>query len=352
MRTLGMRRRTLLCTSALALALAACGAEEGSGPDDLESGVNPGWTAGLDETGGDSQGSGDPVLDVGSGMTSASTTGGDEQGDGCQAVDFLFVIDSSGSMADEQQHLINAFDGFISGIQDQLAQQSYHVGVISTDAYFGNELGCQQVGALVTQTAGADSSASTCPFPANRRFATEADDLSSLFACAGQLGTDGSGDERPIDAISAALSPGMNAPGACNEGFLRDDALLVIVLITDEEDDHEGVECGGFFPGSPGSAGEPADWYQTILAAKGGQPEAIVPLSLIGPPGPQPAMCPGLDKCADGIVGAEPAHRLNQLTSMFDTGVVGRVCESSYDQFFYDAISHVADACENFNPVD
>jgi hypothetical protein len=62
-----------------------------------------------------------------------------------------------------------------------------------------------------------------------------------------------------------ALDPALNAVGACNEGFLRADALLVLVSITDEEDDHEAA-CNL----NPGSPGEPSDWFDTIVAAKAG----------------------------------------------------------------------------------
>ena len=61
-------------------------------------------------------------------------------------------------------------------------------------------------------------------------------------------------------------------------------------------------------------------------------------------------MCPPLDKCNDGIVGAEPANRIVEYTKMFDFGYVGRVCESSYADFFSSAVDQVSDACDDFQP--
>jgi hypothetical protein len=142
----------------------------------------------------------------------------------------------------------------------------------------------------------------------------------------------------------------MNGPGGCNEGFLRDDALLVVVLITDEEDDHEVDSCG-MLP-QTGSNGEPAGWFANLVAAKAGVESNIVVLSLIGPPGPEPVACPPLDKCAGGIIGAESSPRIAQFTSMFTNGFIGRVCEPSYASFFQEAVAVIKSACEDFDPIE
>jgi hypothetical protein len=141
----------------------------------------------------------------------------------------------------------------------------------------------------------------------------------------------------------------MNGPGACNEGFLRDDALLVVVIITDEEDDHEVEVCTD--NAYQGSAGGPEQWFEHVVAAKGGVEENIVVLSLIGPPGPDPAGCPVLDKCVDGSDGAEVAERVASFTTMFTNGIVGRICEPSFGSFFSEAVGVISTACDNFVPI-
>lgn len=266
---------------------------------------------------------------------------------GCQKVDLLFVIDSSGSMADEQINLINSFPDFVSEMQSKLADtDSYHVGITTSDAYAFNTGGCNGPGSLVTRTGGTNSSNQTCtPYVSGKNWMSEADQLGQKFACAGQVGTQGDGNEAPMYTLGLALSPGLNAPGACNDGFLREDALLVVVIITDEEDDHEPQN--GCIPGSPGSPGEPADWYNTVVQAKGGIETNIVTLALVGPV-QQP--CPALDKCQGGIQGAEIASRVVQFTEMFTYGSVGPICAPSYKDFFGQAISVIGTACENFMP--
>ena len=128
----------------------------------------------------------------------------------------------------------------------------------------------------------------------------------------------------PMAAIAAALS---DPPMSCNEGFVRDDALLVIVLITDEDDDVDG---------NPGSGGDPAQWHQVVMDAKGNIEEAVVVLALAGTP-----QCP-----------YEHTVRIEEWVGMFgERGFMGPVCEGSYAQFFAESVGIVDEACDSFVPI-
>ena len=363
-------RKTVL---AVTLALGACGDDSGrdsAGGSSVT--VNPGT---ISLSGGSAPTEGGMTEGTGSGGPVGSeggSSGGSEVGDvdtgslpkfdfgqepdvaapepdsGCTKVDLLFVVDSSGSMADEQVTLVQSFPDFVTEMQTKLADtDSYHVGVITSDAYPFNEGVCAIDGALVTQTGGADASNAVCgPFSSGKRWMDEGEpNLNMKFSCAGQVGTNGDGNERPMYTMQQAIGPGLNGAGACNDGFIRQDALLVVVLITDEEDDHEQIACG--MVAQPGSPGEPADWFNGMVAAKGGVETNIVVLSLIGP---TLNPCPALDKCSGGITGAEISPRIVQFTEMFTYGSVGQICAPSYKQFFSDAISVIEGACENFMP--
>ncbi|HFE45432.1 MAG TPA: hypothetical protein ENJ18_08040 [Nannocystis exedens] len=123
--------------------------------------------------------------------------------------------------------------------------------------------------------AGDSAANKPCKLDNGKRYITQNQtNLSETFSCIAQVGMTGS------DMVGAALvnavSPKLNGPGGCNEGFLRDDALLMITMITDGSD--------------PTSPGLPKDWYEAVVAAKGGDPEAIVML-LIGNPN-----CPDFDE--------------------------------------------------------
>jgi len=247
----------------------------------------------------------------------------------CDSVDLLFVIDNSGSMADEQANLIASVPGFIEGISDRLGVSTdYHVGVVSTDDSSFNGDGCREIGALVTRTGGDLSSETECgPYIDGTTFMTPRDDLEVSFECAARLGIDGSGIERPMDALRAALHPTPGLQG-CNAGFLRDDALLVIVVITDEEDADDSV-------------GDPAHWYESVLEAKGGDEERVVMLSLVGHPKPNDC----IQTQWTGMMGAEIATRLLQFTSLFPHGYVGDVCSDDYEPFFTEATEHIDTVC-------
>jgi hypothetical protein len=291
---------------------------------------------------------GGPKLDVADNATGGE--GGGEGGDsGCKKVDLLFVIDNSGSMEDEQANLIASFPGFIDAMRTTLDDTNgYNIGVTTSDLYFGDigDFTCLQDGALVTRTNGNGASNRACgPYASGKRFMTEADDLADTFACAAQVGISGEGNERPMATAQAAVSNGMVGPGGCNEGFLRDDALLVLVFITDEEDDHEIDGCDQL--PQDGSPGEPEQWFDGIVAAKDGNEASIVVLSLVGPRDGQ--QCPALDKCDGGIEGAEVADRIIDFTERFTHGFVGSVCEP-YGPFFEEAISVIQSACNEFVP--
>ncbi|MCR9162381.1 MAG: hypothetical protein ACE37F_31645 [Nannocystaceae bacterium] len=351
-----MQRTTRQISLGLALFTLACGGDEraemtggdAGGVSLSDGGIDPG-DAGSDSDDESSGGSDSGVDPTGPDPTAAGDEGGSDAG--CRAVDLLFVIDNSGSMEDEQANLISSFPGFIGAMKDQLSEDlGYHVGITSSDLYPGN-FDCPQEGALITQTAGGGASNAACgPYASGARYMTESDDLNARFSCAAQVGIEGDGDERPMQTMLAALSDSMTGPGGCNEGFLRDDALLVVVIITDEEDDHETMGCTGMVNTTPsdGSAGEPDQWFDQLVAVKGGDERKVVVLSLVGPQGL--AACPELQKCEGGIEGAEVAHRIIDFTQRFTYGFVGPVCEP-YGPFFSDAISSIVNACDDFTPV-
>jgi hypothetical protein len=263
------------------------------------------------------------------------------QDDACTKVDLLFVIDNSESMSGEQANLVASFPGFIDAMQQTLGDtDSYHIGVTTTDANGGNSPGCQGDGTLVTATSGTNASNQACGPYLEGAYMTDLDDLDASFPCAAQVGTGGIPFERPMDTLRAAIGPSHQGAGGCNEGFIRDDALLVAVIITDEEDHLQSQVIQN------GSEGEPPDWFSDVVALKGGIEENIVVLSLVGTPGPNQCPVEGGEH-----EGAEVAARLIEFTNMFTHGTVGDVCAPSYDGFFLDAISVIDVACDGFVPA-
>ena len=291
-----------------------------------------------------------PKFDLGDNGT-GGTTGGQK---GCQKVDFLFVIDNSASMEDNQDALIASFPGFIDAIKTTLsATDDYHIMVVDTDddgrcsqpcvmdadyaqfcleanlyACKANLSACDTTrGAGVVQPVGLYASNKVCPITGGHRYMLpEEPDLQTTFACVAKVGTAGNPSERPMNGMTEALSDALNGPGGCNEGFLRDDAILVVTFISDDPN-YEDM-------------GAPQEWYDAVVAAKNGNIEAIVVAGLI----PQPDQgCSG-----GGNIGG--AHWKEFIAKWGDHGIEGSVCEPDYAPFFQQAVGVIDEACDNFIP--
>ncbi len=283
-------------------------------------------TAAVSTTTGATGTTGDPT--TGDSTTGDPTTG--EPVEGCGSVDFLFVIDNSGSMSAQQTQLLASFPGFIQAITASLgeAADSYHVGVVTSDAYEHNEPGCTGIGNLVTQTGGLGSSEQDCSpllTPGNR-FATEMDDLEMAFNCMAQVGTDGSGIEQPVTATIAALEDA----GACNAGFLRDEAILVVVVITDDppwdpdvDDAHPSTDT--------------TMWYDDVVAAKNGDPEAMVVVGFV----------PWMNTTCV-FQNLESPNLISFVEDFGDQGLLASICEPDFGPALADAVATIVTTCEEF----
>ncbi|MCA9671806.1 MAG: hypothetical protein KC503_39675 [Myxococcales bacterium] len=179
---------------------------------------------------------------------------------GQKSVDVLFVVDNSEGMAEEQQKLANSLDRLTDALRSYalgadgtgrpcnanvtLGCQipNLHLGVISGDLGSGTYMlpSCEQVGGdfskLQRTPRVAGCSPPSDPFISynnGRVNAPGADAIRAIevaFGCVVRLGTDGCKFQQPIDAARRALGP--NA----NPGFLRADAALAIVFVTNKDD--------------------------------------------------------------------------------------------------------------------
>lgn len=329
----------LLLSSALC---AACRSEAG---DDMVFGTQGGETSGDPDDGdsgdgdGDGDGAGDEAGDDGSGdgaVFDVGTMPDVPPTEGCQKVDILFAIDSTGSMQPHQENLINSFDGFIEGMSEHFGNtRDFHIGVITTDAYGFNTPQCQVLGGLVTQVPGPNYQGTTVcdPYAEGHRFMTEEDDLSDKFSCTANVSAGGDWTEKPVTASIAALQPGINGPGQCNDGFLRDDALLVLVLISNS--------MTGDDPSADAHPSQdPSGWYAEIIAAKGGYEENAVALGFISA---------GNTWCIpNGWNGYEAPNLISFVEDFGERGLVANVCEPDYGPIFQDFLGTVIDACDGF----
>ena len=278
-----------------------------------------GTTTGEDTTGDD-----DVVFDLGVQPDAPPV----EQG--CAGIDFLFVIDNSGSMGAQQTQLLGSFGGFITGIQDSLEDvDSFHVGVVTSDNYGSNAPGCQTLGDLVTQTM---DNGACGPFAEGHRFLTDADDIQTEFPCIGQVGILGSGYEQPVTALVEAVSEAKAQPGACNEGFIRDDSILVVVIVTDDP------PVDGFFDDAEPTL-DTSGWAPAVLAAKNDNLDAVVVIGFI--PWSNVSCVP---------LTAESPNLINFVDAFGTQGIKASVCEPDYGPVFQSTLDTIKTTCDNFNP--
>jgi hypothetical protein len=127
-----------------------------------------------------------------------------------RAIDVLFVIDDSCSMANDQRRLGENLNSFFSAFT--AAQVDFHVGVITTDMSDPARSG-KLVAPFLTQNT---------PNVANE------------FESSVLVGTNGSGDERGLQALRTALRPPLTDME--NAGFIRTEADFAAVILADEDD--------------------------------------------------------------------------------------------------------------------
>jgi hypothetical protein len=190
-------------------------------------------------------------------------------------LDFLFVIDNSGSMKEEQAALqrelprmverLTSGDTDGDGAEDMLPIEELHLGVVSSDMGLVGIVGIEKCEGLgddgVLQHAPSPEvrgcSASYPPFLTYRSATDDVAQVARDLSCIAVLGTDGCGFEQPLEAALKALWPssddsitflgdaqggGRTGHGdAANAGFLRpshraDTSLLAVVVVTDEDD--------------------------------------------------------------------------------------------------------------------
>ena len=184
---------------------------------------------------GDGLGGGD---DDGSGPDAGSGTGnGTDEGRQCDKMDIVFVVDNSGSMAEEQTNLATNFPMFASLLEAYTVNEGqpvdFRVALTTTgrdlaytiDTGLGAPLPFSEQG----ENGEFQNNCSNTKRWLDRTDATMAETL----ACRANVGTSGPGFEMPLLMSKWALD---ERAADTNAGFLRDDALLAIVIITDEDD--------------------------------------------------------------------------------------------------------------------
>lgn len=315
---------------AMALAgLDACSSEDVASGDGTGNGTGIHITSGPMGDDGNDDDTG-TKLDVLAGGTMNAEDGGNQ--DGCRKVDVIIAADNSGSMSEEQEALQGpVFDALPQtllsingGIDD------FHLAVIDAcpKPPFFHDTG----------------SHGFCGFSTGANYMTsDSPALADEYACATAFSHSGyqgqpdmcvdegpfkDDDEQPgLTAAEAVSGPAIMGP---NAGFLRQDALLFVVTITDEDEELADVTSV-------------QEIYDRLVAAKGGDVEQIVYLGIAG----------GSD-CQGPYGSAQDATQSQALASVFEEvgqGMFWDLCMGELEVAFQTAIESSLDpACEDFVP--
>jgi hypothetical protein len=180
-------------------------------------------------------------------------------------VDILFMIDNSPSMAKKQANLKRNFPVFMDELKKiRGGIPNVHLAVVSSDLGAGTVRltngGCPTVGGdrgvfHVNPNCGLDPNSTFLSSLSNGTINNFQGDISQAFACIADVGDRGCGYEHQLQATRVALYESITPE---NKGFLRENALLAIILLTDEDDCSAPMDTTLFvddasFPGTSAS---------------------------------------------------------------------------------------------------
>jgi hypothetical protein len=310
-------------------------------------------------------------------------------------VDILFVVDDSGSMAAEQVQLGQSFKSFVNILEESGGSTSYQIALITTGVESDREdpdcpICTEEVktfciysnsdgGPFVERLGHIESWTGEIP---NFTFTEDPtckliqqNNLSCFYDEDKEQGvvlvsTLGCGFERGLSSMKRALEPGTLRQ--FNPNFLRKDANLAVIVVSDEEDCGEpgqlrkGAKASECYYASKGIKpdGTPADdslepvesYYQFLLSLKGGRKDHVQFAAIVGmkdaqdpsstviefasndPSAKELPVCSTLDLgCTGQYCVAFPGTRYIQLAERFglggtdnDYGFLDTICQSNF----------------------
>lgn len=283
-------------------------------------------------------GDGDPDVTTDGGASKFDTLddsdGGIEQLIGCRVLQVIVMLDNSTSMLDKQGDIAQHLPTFITTLVDDIKGYNpdirYKIGFMQSSGYanacqwyhdpnvnyvnawnepchyINQDLGVDLIDELdyngpwtkCSSKLGAmedrrilfdqnvNASFTHCSFAGGQpfidsEFIDDDDQLLTEVSCGSYVGTGGIPYERPLRGLMAATDDYMikeyvNTGYACNEGFFEEDAVTVIIPITDEDENHTHDYFGPW-----GQVEKLALQEQLIMNAGEGYPERVVVLPFV-----------------------------------------------------------------------
>lgn len=274
--------------------------------------------------GGSECGDGFECTDDGRCVAVGGGSGSDGTPEYCKHIDVVIAVDNSGSMQEEKAALRDiAFPGFAQALKNVAGGiEDFRVGVVDA---------CPDPANYHTRGV-----SGACNFASGQVWMDSSSaSLVDEFKCVGdvfsgdQNCTGDNDDEQPATAATVSLEAAYQAPGMPNAGFMREEALLVVVAITDEDEQP-----------TPNVGAQAI--YDRLVAAKG-DPNRVVFLG-IG----------GASDCMGAYGTAKNATKLRNATDVFiqnGRGVFWDLCQGNLDQGLMQALETIDQACRDFGPI-
>jgi len=317
-----VRLLTVTAASVITLAGLACSS---SAPDDSSFGNGDGSS-------GSSGSSGSASGPFGGGTSGGASgaSGAAKEPDECKKMDIVFVIDNSGSMKEEQDNLAANFPQFIKVISDYKTKsgESLDFRVALTTSDDAKDKG------RFRAARGDDAPKGCSPGPARPWLERADGDVPGFFSCRAQVGVDGSGTERPLESallsVRERIADKSNTAAGAN--FLRDDALLAMVIVSDEDEGSAGGDgnlkrpMAEYPPAFDKVKGERGRWAAAVIAG----------------PGPGKCESPGLGE-------AQEAKRLRGFVGdVGKNGIFASICTGNLTDGLSKALATFDQACKSF----
>jgi hypothetical protein len=161
-------------------------------------------------------------------------------------IDILFMIDNSSSMTEMQQKLQDQLPTFMQVLQALPTPPSLHVAVVSSDMGAPGDstssIMCTKAGDQGQFQSQPRGTCTATTITAGDTFISDADNMpnytdpiGNVFQCIALLGDKGCGFENQLASIDRALGGDGQQPST-NANFLRPEAYLGIVILTNEDD--------------------------------------------------------------------------------------------------------------------
>jgi len=266
----------------------------------------------------------------------------------CTKMDIIFVVDDSGSMAEEQSNLAANFPKFVSKIDSFTtkggSKLDWRIAVTTTARDINYNIQVPFAGTLPQSEKGDNGAFRMTPAcKTTKRWVEKADaNAAKDFQCLAKAGTGGSSLEMPLYATKLALNERM-ADGT-NAGFLRPDALLAIIVLTDEDDCSR--EDNGFTIQNDVCAtmdglkpiGEYKQMLDTVAQGAGRWATAVIA---------------GQTACESSFGKAVEAVRLKEFVGLAGkNGTFSSICDGDLSQALEKALDNFDAACKSLPAPD